>query len=115
MSKWKRAKKLVDEGNVELDIDADNAVHFKVGRHFVIYDKRRDRWSCTCMWFSMKLTDCSHIIACKYKLREYYGKQDNERKQSGTGGLGNTGEDGIHSPENVEKVHDDKGEMDKQE
>ena len=33
------------------------------------YDRELKKWSCTCKWFSLKQSFCSHIMACHLMLQ----------------------------------------------
>jgi len=61
--------RLLGEGNVKKDLDADKRAYFTVQgeteKHSVIFDKVRNEWSCDCKFSSMKNRECSHIYACK--------------------------------------------------
>jgi len=51
----------------------DLHIHFIVDsneRHYVIFDKLKNEWRCDCKWWTLKNTECSHIMACKLKLVE---------------------------------------------
>jgi len=74
---WKTKRKgfwLFKKGNVKKDIETDKRDHFTVMNgeedHQVTFEKTKDSWSCDCRFYSLKLTDCSHIIACKLFMRE---------------------------------------------
>ena len=66
-----KAKTLIGRGFVHKIAENQNMVFFKVktdsGIYEVIYDKRRDLWSCTCKGFSayLKGKHCYHIGACQ--------------------------------------------------
>ena len=69
--KEKKAKKLVKEKKVTIDIINNKRLHFTVNSnetHTVIFDKQKIGWSCDCKHSSVQQKTCSHIIACK----EYY-------------------------------------------
>ena len=66
--KEEKAKKLVQEKKVTIDIINSKRLHFTVKSnedHTVIFDKQKIGWSCDCKHSSIKQKTCSHIIACK--------------------------------------------------
>lgn len=69
MDKSGKAAELLRNGNVKVRASTDNAVYFDVeSRNGKVYDvfyiRYRNKWSCTCMGFALKL-DCYHILACR--------------------------------------------------
>lgn len=60
---------LFKEGKVKPDIDTPKRKYYKVHgdteEHSVIYDKSKKQWKCDCQFFSLKIQDCSHTIACR--------------------------------------------------
>jgi len=74
---WKIKRKgywLFKNGKVKKEFENEKRIHFSVRgegvSHSVIYDKKKNDFSCDCNYFSLKLTDCSHIIACKNFIRD---------------------------------------------
>ena len=74
---WKTRRKgywLFKNGKVLKEIETEKRCHFTIlneeENHQVIYDKEKENWSCDCRFFALKLSDCSHIIACKLFLRD---------------------------------------------
>ncbi len=57
------------EGKAKLDIDTPKRKYYKVegesSEYSVIYDKSKNQWKCDCQFFSLKIQDCSHTIACR--------------------------------------------------
>lgn len=57
------------EGKVKLDVDTPKRIYYKVQgeseEHSVIFDKAKKQWKCDCQFFSLKIQDCSHTIACR--------------------------------------------------
>lgn len=48
-------------------------IHFMVDsneRHYIIFDKLKNEWRCDCKWWTLKNSECSHILASKLKLVE---------------------------------------------
>ena len=77
MVSWKTKMKaywLSKQGKVTKDLENDKRIFFTVktknGNKSVIFDKLRKKWSCDCQFFSLKLTDCSHIKAAKNFLED---------------------------------------------
>ncbi|MEM0481135.1 MAG: SWIM zinc finger family protein [Candidatus Aenigmatarchaeota archaeon] len=66
-----KARKLVREGKVRIDLENEVRIHFTVFSkeiHYVIFDKIKNEFSCDCKWFSLKGKECSHILAAKMYL-----------------------------------------------
>ena len=65
---------LFKNGKVKKEIDTDKRIYFKVkgktNEYSVIFDKNKNEFKCDCQFFSLKFTDCSHIIACKEFLND---------------------------------------------
>ena len=65
---------LFRDGKVKRELETDKRIHFSVEgeteTHSVIYDKKKDSWSCDCKWSSLKRSICSHIVAAKLKSKE---------------------------------------------
>lgn len=76
MTKGEKARYLLEHGRVKLKVETNNAIYFDVMDNKVrdvYYIKYRDHWSCApCTHSALKLTPCSHILACQLfiKLRE---------------------------------------------
>jgi len=72
--KLKKAKKLVREGRVKIDLISRARIYFQVEGesevHSVILDRERNRWSCDCAYFALKEKECSHILAAKIFLKK---------------------------------------------
>jgi len=66
-----KARRMVDEGRVRKVMDTQNRTHFSVegdtDTHSVIYDKRKDEWTCDCRYSALTSRECSHIAAAKIK------------------------------------------------
>lgn len=64
---WKKANYLLLNNKVRLDDTVTNAFYFKVGNNFEVRINRYNITdnNCTCKWFSLHQTECSHIMACK--------------------------------------------------
>ena len=64
-----KARRLVEEGKVSKEVETDKRTHYKVvgetDTHSVIFDKRKDDWSCDCRYSALQNKKCSHITACK--------------------------------------------------
>jgi len=73
LEKIKKAKKLVREGKVKIDLISRARIYFRVeGKsevHSVILDRERNKWSCDCAYFTLKEKECSHILASKIFLK----------------------------------------------
>lgn len=69
MSIYRKAKKILDNNNVTIEATTGNAVYFDVKVKDKVYNVfyliRLNKWNCNCRWFSLKVKNCSHIIACK--------------------------------------------------
>ena len=77
MVSWKtkmRGYWLAKQGKVEKDLENEKRAFFNVEtnneKKSVIFDKKQNKWSCDCRFFSLKLTDCSHIKAAKKFLED---------------------------------------------
>lgn len=66
-----KARKIFDEGKVRKEIETGNRIHFKVigetDEHSVIFDKRKNSWTCDCRYSALQNKECSHIAAAKMK------------------------------------------------
>lgn len=75
---WKTKRKgywLFKNGKVKKEVDTPKRIHFTVindgkENRQVMYDKKKDSWSCDCRYYALKLKDCSHILACKLFMEE---------------------------------------------
>ncbi len=60
---------LFKEGKVKIDTDTPQRKYYKVEgdteEHSVIYNKKKKTYSCDCQFFSLKIKDCSHTVACR--------------------------------------------------
>lgn len=71
---WRTKRKgywLFKEGKVKKDVETDKRIYFLVygdKEHSVIFDKKKGNFTCDCEYFSLKLTECSHIYAVKLFL-----------------------------------------------
>jgi len=69
---------LFKQGKVKKDLETDKRVHFVVKSkdrdHFVIFDKKKKKFSCDCAFFSLHQKTCSHILASKTYLKEVKNK-----------------------------------------
>ncbi len=63
----KKAMQLFKDNKINLDLDTDKRMHFKVkgdsGLHSVIFDKEKNDWHCDCKYGSLKEAYCSHVEA----------------------------------------------------
>lgn len=73
---WRTRRKgywLFRNNKVVKDVETEKRIHFTIlnenENHQIMYDKIKDSWSCDCRFFALKLSDCSHIIACKLFVR----------------------------------------------
>ena len=61
----KKALQLLKDSKVNLDLDTDKRMHFKVkgdsDQHSVIFDKEKNDWHCDCKYGSLKEGYCSHV------------------------------------------------------
>ncbi|MCS7123311.1 MAG: hypothetical protein RMJ17_01920 [Candidatus Aenigmarchaeota archaeon] len=67
-----KAYKLLREDKVKKDLETGKRIYFVVKsteEYSVFFDKEKDKWFCDCKYFSLKLKECSHIIACKLYLK----------------------------------------------
>ena len=58
---------------IKKDYDSSNIIAFTVGdkwKHSVLYNKKKDMFTCTCRWYTLKATPCAHIIAVNMWLKE---------------------------------------------
>ncbi|MFH8038854.1 MAG: hypothetical protein QXJ14_02490 [Candidatus Aenigmatarchaeota archaeon] len=63
-----KAYRFLREKKVKLDFETEKRIYFTVKSneiHSVFFDKEKKEWFCDCKYFSLKLKECSHIIACK--------------------------------------------------
>ena len=64
-----KARKLFEEGKVTKEVDTDKRTHYKVmgdtEMHSVIFDKRKNNWTCDCRYSALQNKKCSHITAFK--------------------------------------------------
>ena len=63
-----KAKKLISEGKVSLDMNTVKRIFFTVTStepHSVFFDKDRVEWQCDCRYNAVKSKTCSHILAAK--------------------------------------------------
>ncbi|MFH8080449.1 MAG: hypothetical protein QXO84_01045 [Candidatus Aenigmatarchaeota archaeon] len=71
---WRVKRKgywLYKDGKVKKDVETEKRTYFLVysdKEHSVIFDKTRNQFLCDCEYFSLKLTECSHIYAVKLFL-----------------------------------------------
>jgi len=69
---------LFKQGKVKMDLETDKRVHFVVKSkdrdHFVIFDKKKKKFSCDCEFFSLHQKTCSHILASKIWLKKSKNK-----------------------------------------
>ncbi len=70
----KKGDRLLKTGNIKKDMDSANRLYFTVEgdteSHSVIFDKMKGKWSCDCKYSSMQNRQCSHIYACRLKMKE---------------------------------------------
>lgn len=68
-NKVEKAFRLLRQGKVKFDDERKRNIYFTVrgdnDNYIVKYDKEREVWSCLCDYFSIKMGDCSHILACR--------------------------------------------------
>jgi hypothetical protein len=66
------------EGKVSKDLETEKRIHFliksRIKNHSVIFDKIKKEFSCDCMFYSLHLKPCSHIIASQIFLNEQKDK-----------------------------------------
>lgn len=63
-----KAKDLVSEGKVFLDMNTAKRLYFTVksnDSHSVFFDKERIEWKCDCRYNAVKSKTCSHVLAAK--------------------------------------------------
>jgi len=69
----KKGQLIFKEGRVEKDLETDKRIHFKViGEtevHSVIFDKNKNEFSCDCKYSTLKVKECSHILAAKLYMK----------------------------------------------
>jgi len=65
---------LFKQGKVIKDLETDKRIHFIVNSkerdHFVIFNKKKRKFSCDCEYFSLHLKSCSHIVASRFFMKE---------------------------------------------
>lgn len=70
----KKAHEIFKSGKVNLEVETDKRLHFKVKGetevHSVIFDKDKNDWKCDCRFGSLKEGYCSHIKSCILLLTE---------------------------------------------
>ena len=68
---------LFKQGKINKDLETDKRIHLLVKSkdrdHFVIFDKKKKKFSCDCEFFSLHQKMCSHIIASKFYLENDKG------------------------------------------
>jgi len=67
-----KGERLFKEGRVKKDFETEKRIHFTVissEKHFVIFDKIKNKWECDCKYFTLREKECSHIYACKLYLK----------------------------------------------
>ena len=76
VSKLAKADRLLKEDRVFLVNETRRNKYFIVGGrseiYNVVYDKIKDKWSCTCR--NIREVDCYHIVACKKMIN--YGNTE---------------------------------------
>ncbi len=74
MEKERKAYLIFRKKRVEIDLESERRIHFKVrgetDLHSVIFDKIKKEFICDCKFFSLKQKPCSHILACKMLLEK---------------------------------------------
>jgi len=71
LNQYYRAKTLASRGLIKVTSENDSAIWFRTKykdkEYEIIYEKRNDRWNCTCEGFSvwLKGNDCVHIKGAK--------------------------------------------------
>jgi len=68
----RKGYQLFISNKVKLELESEKRIFFSVKsreKHSVIFDKEKGKWECDCAYFSIKGKECSHIIACKFYLR----------------------------------------------
>jgi len=74
----RKARRLFREGRVRLDFKSEKRIYFTVYSrevHSVIFDKEKNEFKCDCKYFSVKQKECSHIIACKFFIKDLERKK----------------------------------------
>ena len=73
-NKWQKAKWILDNNKINIDENTDNRVSYKAiyissrnkeTIHRITFDKTKMLWSCECKHWSIKMKNCSGIIAAK--------------------------------------------------
>lgn len=77
-----KAKNIVRKGQIKLEIELEDKYFFKVKDYEVVIDKKNNKCSCTCIYFSLfpKNKICSHIIAAYLFLEGENWIKENLRK-----------------------------------
>jgi hypothetical protein len=69
-----KSKKLFESGKVKEEFETNKRIHFRVQgeteEHSVIFDKKENKFSCDCTYFTLKGKYCSHIEAVKLLLKK---------------------------------------------
>lgn len=72
--KYDKARILKDEERVEFEGQMGSSLYFKVfsgdKTYQVIFRGPTKQWLCECPYFTIKAKTCSHVLACKLKLKE---------------------------------------------
>jgi len=71
---------LFKSGKVSKELETDKRIHFnvqgKTSNYSVIFDKKKNIYTCTCSYSSLKFKDCSHIISCRlFAGEKVWGKK----------------------------------------
>ncbi|MDI6825775.1 MAG: hypothetical protein QMD36_01105 [Candidatus Aenigmarchaeota archaeon] len=74
----RKAYWLFKQGKVKKELETDKRIHFSLKsedkEHFVIFDKKKNEFTCDCYYFSLHQKNCSHILASKMWLKEQKDK-----------------------------------------
>jgi len=72
---WRTRRKgfwLFKQNKIKKELETGKRIHFTIfsenEEYSVIYDKIKGVFSCDCSFYSLKFTDCSHIIGVKLFL-----------------------------------------------
>ena len=68
-----RAEGIIKEGHIRITGWGRFRLHFTVltnKKHYVFYDRMKNRWHCDCNYYTVQGKLCSHIIASKFYLKK---------------------------------------------
>jgi hypothetical protein len=74
---------LFKQNKVKKDLETEKRLHFMVKseneERYVIFNKKKKKFSCDCEYFSLHLKPCSHIMAAKFYMEDKQINNENEK------------------------------------